>query len=366
VARLVVCCDGTWNVPDEARHGVAAPTNVAKLALAVESGADQRLFYEPGVGTAPGEHLLGGATGYGLSRNIINAYRFLAEAYQPDDDIFLFGFSRGAYTARSLAGLIRNSGVLKPEHVGRIDDAYALYRDRTSHSHPSALASRIFRRMYAHHEEQAIHFIGVWDTVGALGIPSDLPGWGAIAEAFPGWEQRWGFHDTQLSRTVSHAFHGLSIDEQRPPYRPTLWTQGTEATDQELHQVWFAGVHSEVGGGARDPSLSDIALGWMVSAARSAGLVFREKQPEAGEPEDGVPPMRPDYAGPLVDSRRGVWAAVHPYHRLREVSIDEAPAQTISSSAARRFEERIGGYAPPGLEERLAASEQTPVPEGGA
>ena len=107
---------------------------------------EQQLFYEPGVGIAAGERLVGGAFGYGLSANIRNSYRFLVERYEPGDRLFLFGFSRGAYTARSLGGLIRNCGILRRDNVERVDEAFGFYRDRTSQTHPSALASKIFRR----------------------------------------------------------------------------------------------------------------------------------------------------------------------------------------------------------------------------
>src|SRR5437763_6169245 len=157
--NLVVCCDGTWNEPDEARGGASSPTNVAKLALAIAVGQDehaqvpQTLYYEPGVGTAADERITGGAFRYGLSRNIRNCYRFLADNYEDGDNLFLFGFSRGAYSARSLAGLVRNSGILHKQHADRVDEAFALYRDRTSRTHPNALAAQIFRRMYSHDED---------------------------------------------------------------------------------------------------------------------------------------------------------------------------------------------------------------------
>ena len=181
--QLVVCCDGTWDVPDQLDGGIAAPTNVAKLALgiATDEASGQLLYYEPGVGTTPDERIVGGAFGYGLSNNIRNCYRFLAQSYDPGDRLFLFGFSRGAYTARSLGGLIRNCGILRSEHVDQVDDAFAFYRDRTSHTHPSSLASQIFRRMYSYPDDD-IHFIGVWDTVGALGIPTELPLWKEISD----------------------------------------------------------------------------------------------------------------------------------------------------------------------------------------
>src|SRR3954451_19845061 len=134
VKRLVICCDGTWNTPDQADgNGRPCPTNVTKLAHAVadrdRAGIEQPLFYHVGVGTRPGERLRGGAFGFGLSRDVKAAYRWIVENYDPGDELLLFGFSRGAYTARSTAGLMRNVGVLQPGHAGRIDDAYRLYRD---------------------------------------------------------------------------------------------------------------------------------------------------------------------------------------------------------------------------------------------
>ena len=366
--KLVVCCDGTWNVPDELRHGVAAPTNVAKLAVALVSDPDpndgQLFYYEAGVGTSADERLIGGAFGYGLSQNIRNGYRFLAENYRDGDQVFLFGFSRGAYTARSLAGLVRNCGILRPDHADRVDEAFAFYRDRTSQTHPSAIASVIFRRMYSWPESK-IYFVGVWDTVGALGIPDDLPGWEEVSKVLTGWEQLWGFHDTQLSKDVAYAYHALAIDEQRAAFKPTLWTQDDQADHQELEQVWFAGVHSEIGGGTKDPSLSDIALTWMVERAVQAGVKILPGQPAAGSPDLEIPPVAPDYAAKIVDSRSGVWELIHPYHRLRELAVGDAPAQSIATSAERRYDERIDGYSPPGLKDYLDALPRLmPVVEG--
>ena len=192
-----------------------------------------------------------------------DCYRFLVERYEPGDELFLFGFSRGAFTARSLAGLIRNAGILRREHAGRVDEAYRLYRARGDLAHPSGIESRIFRRWYSH--EPDVHFIGVWDTVGALGIPGMR---GRLAE------RMWGFHDTQLSSHVSNAFHALAIDERRRPFAPTLWDRPADAPGQTLEQVWFAGVHSDVGGGYPNPGLSEIALLWMAGRAAACGLAF--------------------------------------------------------------------------------------------
>jgi len=168
--------------------------------------------------------------------------------FEPDDELFFFGFSRGAYTARSTVGFVRNAGILRLENADRIDEAYALYRDRATH--PRDIESQLFRRSFS--RETRIRFIGVWDTVGALGIPwSGMPGIELI-------NRRWQFHDTDLSTTVDAAFQALAIDEKRPPFEPAIWSQQPDAVGQRLEQVWFAGVHCDVGGGYPDSTLADM------------------------------------------------------------------------------------------------------------
>ena len=267
--RLVVCCDGTWNTPDEVQDGKPARTNVAKIAHAVipvdGHGTEQRVYYRKGVGTGKLDHFVGGALGWGLSRSVQDAYMFLVENHEAGDEIFLFGFSRGAYTARSVVGLIRNSGLLRRRYARKLEDAYALYRDRSDASHPRAVEAELFRKSFGH--QVRIRFIGVWDTVGALGIPVDLPG----LQLFSSW---WKFHDVKLSTTVDNAFQALAIDERRKPFTPAIWEQqpGAQDVGQRLEQVWFAGVHSDVGGGYPETGLSDVALTWMSNRARECGL----------------------------------------------------------------------------------------------
>lgn len=242
--NLIVCCDGTWNDPDELRDRIARPTNVAKLALTIASDVDedttgqprQLVHYETGVGTSTDERLIGGGFGYGLSRNIRNGYRFLAEYYDPGDRVYLFGFSRGAYTARSLAGLIHNCGILRRECAGQVDAAFAFYRDRTNQTHPKTIASHLFREMYSYADSK-VFFTGVWDTVGALGIPEQVPGWKELSKVLTGWEQMWGFHDTRLSPDVTFAYQALAIDEQRPrTSRPCGCRTRTQATSRRSNR----------------------------------------------------------------------------------------------------------------------------------
>jgi uncharacterized protein (DUF2235 family) len=272
--RLIVCADGTWNQVEKAKSGKHLSTNAAKMAAAMlpvdSHGVKQLLCYLEGVGTHHGEWLRGGMFGLGISRNIGKAYEFLARSYEPDDEIWLFGFSRGAFTARSLAGMIRDCGLLLPTNIDQIASAMSLYRDRYDDTAPEAPRARIFRNTYSY--EPSIKFIGVWDTVGSLGVPG-VHLW--LARLL---DIEWQFHDTKLSRTVENAYHALAIHERRSDFEPTLWEKqdGANASQQTLEQVWFAGVHSDVGGGYAAAGLSDVAFSWMVEKAVSHGLAFRQ------------------------------------------------------------------------------------------
>jgi uncharacterized protein (DUF2235 family) len=365
--RLVVCCDGTWNTPDERSEGVRAPTNVSKIALGVTGhdgdGIKQLVHYGAGVGTRRFERFTGGAFGYGLSRNVRDGYRFLVEHYEPGDELYFFGFSRGAYTARSLVGFIRNCGILRREHIDRIDEAYELYRSRAERRAPSAIESRRFRRMYAHDDETPVAFIGVWDTVGAVGIPT-----GGLRP--PLVTRYWGFHDTELSPSVGAAYHALAIDEQRGPFTPTLWTRHPAAKEQIVEQVWFAGVHRDVGGGYREPELSEIALLWMVRRAAEHGLAFAPDHFQvAGEPAPARDRWRgrrldPDPLGPIHDSRKRWYRLLRP--RPRELGVSHG--QSAASSAVRRLH-ALAPYHPPSLAQWVRAGRRTTavpvVPEAG-
>lgn len=301
--RIVICCDGTWNSPDQKDRGQVRPSNVAKTALAVlprdANGVEQKIFYDKGVGTGLGlDRLFGGAFGFGLSRNIRDAYDYLIRNYEDDDELYIFGFSRGAYTARSLGGLIRKCGLLRREHAGRYRDAYRLYRRRDTGSHPNAIEAQLFRKSFSH--ETRIKFIGVWDTVGALGIP-------VRGLRFLNRLLRQEFHDVKLSSTVDHAYHAVAIDEMRKPFMPTLWEQQSHAIGQKMEQVWFAGVHSNIGGGYEDTGLSDIAFLWMKHKAEAAGLAFDEKWITEN--------IHPEALGELRDSKTGLYKLAGDYHR---------------------------------------------------
>jgi uncharacterized protein (DUF2235 family) len=276
VKKLIVCADGTWNTENETDRGSPCPTNVTKIARALlpadKNGVQQIVRHIDGVGTEFGIKVRGGAVGRGLFHNVLTGYRFLCQNFEEGDQIFLFGFSRGAYTARSLSGLVRNSGILKRGHEAQEDRAVELYRDYAPETEPDGEISVRFRA--EHSFETDIDFIGVWDTVGALGIPG-LDGRFRILKGLD-----WQFHDVSLSSRVKKAFHALAIHEHREEFLPTLWEKKPDAPkEQILEQVWFSGVHADVGGGYPQTGLSDVALRWMLDKAELEGNLAYDDAP---------------------------------------------------------------------------------------
>lgn len=262
--RLVVFLDGTWNHPDQKDRGKTKPSNVTKLARAVQPLADdgrfQVTYYDDGVGTSYGlDKWIGGGLGVGLAKNIREAYRFLAYNYRDGDEIYVFGFSRGAYTARSLAGFIERVGMLPKPGMYYMLQAFGLYEQRR----PQADFDALFAAKDIVTRRARVHFIGVWDTVGAIGLPS------RFFHALTG--HRWNYHDVSLVPAIRHARHALAIDEKRKPFRPTLWSDPVRA-DQTLEQRWFPGVHSNIGGGYSKDGLANHALHWMADEAARVGL----------------------------------------------------------------------------------------------
>ncbi len=352
--RLVVCCDGTWNKPDN-----DTVTNVEKIARTVQTdaapagGVLQLVYYISGVGTSSYEadRLLGGAFGFGLFHNVIACYRFLAQNYEPGDEIFILGFSRGAYTARSLAGMLATVGLLTKVALveERLPEAVHLYQRTKMPAGAFGESTDEFKHDHCHPAK--VTFLGVFDTVGALGVP--------------GFE--WAtprFHDVQLSDQVVCARQALAIDETRMKFAPTFWEApsgpGVEAApeteDPRVKQVWFEGDHSDIGGGHPETGLSDTTLLWMAKEAHASGLVF-DPALLGFYVNSGSDPIRHN---PLdlafrVDNTVLTVENHLPWHHgesafddgLRRLTNDRAVSVRVSASAVSHYQE--GGYAPANL-----------------
>ncbi len=339
--NIALFFDGTWNSDDR-----SSPTNVVKTSQALlprtAAGIRQLRYYDRGVGTGSFDRVRGGLLGLGLARNVELAYLWLSSRYRSGDRVFLFGYSRGAYTARSLAGLLGLCGVPDPQRCAaaglRVADValqgMAIYRRRPGavRSEQAACHVETFavirgagqQGLPASGPPCKVHFIGVWDTVGALGVPITWLNWiGA---------RRHRFHDVRLDLHIRHAFHAVAIDEGRRPFAPALWTN-RPAAGQHVEQLWFPGVHSDIGGGRRHSGLSDRALLWMWAKAHGAGLAL---QPEA------VHNTEPDELGPEGNSMSLVYRLLGRHDRPVGVRQDNGlllvTGEKVHFSALRRLE----------------------------
>ena len=277
--RLITCTDGTWNRPGITDRGKLVRSNVELMYNAIHEGKAkdgiiQLKLYDEGVGSSTfdkKDKLLGGISGLGIDKNIKDIYKFLMLNFSVGDQIYLFGFSRGAYTARSLAGFIRNCGILKPQNIHLVDEAYELYRSRNEYTDPNSDLMKAFQNNFSFENITPIKFIGVWDTVGSLGMPF------SFKKQFN--HERYKFHDITLDDSIQYAYHALAIDERRKLFKPILWeleesTPNNNLPKQVMEQRWFAGVHCNIGGGYEDAGLSNIALNWLINKAKDTGLNF--------------------------------------------------------------------------------------------
>lgn len=325
--KIVIFCDGTWNTPDEEENGLPCATNISKMALATsdasKDGTAQLMYYDVGIGTEGNsiQQIIDGATGTGISNNILQAYEFIIKNYRQGDQLFLFGFSRGAFTVRSLAGLIRNCGILKPEFINKINQAYNIYKSRNPIKKPNEKESILFRKSYAVENITQIEFIGIFDTVGALGNP-------LFAESIINSKNQ--FHDTQLSSYVNNAFHALAIDEKRKNFNATLWYKKNSDSNQNFQQMWFCGVHSDIGGGYPEHDLSDISLLWMLEKAEGCGLNFNTIEQASTSPNS---------LGMMHESYKGIYKLYSKYDRpIGEIdSLGRLTNEEIHPSVIQRY-----------------------------
>jgi uncharacterized protein (DUF2235 family) len=364
--RLVLCFDGTWNA-------IADPnivTNVVKIANCVSvqdpKGFNQICYYNSGVGSGgPIDRVLGGVFGAGLKNNVKRGLAFLTLNYNKGDEIYLFGFSRGAYTARAVAGVLGAVGI--PEEIRHSEVHWESYRkiaklrsqqrdlntkSRRQKKRNDDLEGQITAIMTAKdrpkcHEKIKIKCIGVFDTVGSYGVPAGM-GLSGLPHLFTYWTR--GFHSRRIGERVEVALHAMAIDEMRRPFMPTFWMRKKDdqlGEDQIVEQMWFPGVHSNVGGGYDNTQLSDMSLVWMISRVRQlTDLHFDEKEIKRD--------IWPCAAGILYRSSKRKWLS-------KARSILPAVVQAAAGSQAeirQRF--RVNEYVHWSVKERTLF-DKTPV-----
>jgi uncharacterized protein (DUF2235 family) len=338
--RLVICADGTWNVRDQVdpRTKKRHPTNVTKVARAVlpqaADGASQIVFYHEGVGTSRGlDRLTGGAFGAGIEDNIRTLYRFLVYNYEPGDEIYLFGFSRGAFTVRTLTGFMNRVGLISKDDDYYVPELYACYEKNKGPGTPEWELA--FHNIKHPRPCPPIRFIGVWDTVGALGAP------GALGQIFN--KDRYQYHDVGLNPCIENAVHALAIDERRKPFAPNIWVR-PRSWAGNLSQAWFSGVHSNVGGGYSPDGLANEALHWIVEQAERLGL-----QTDAGY----LSHFLPCFNSVLNDSMTMMYRLMGP--NVRAIGAHAQDGESVHQSAVDRRNLAECHYAPANLPGTLPA-----------
>jgi uncharacterized protein (DUF2235 family) len=312
--NIVVFADGTGQ-----EGGEGQPTNVYQMFRMIENRTSRQVaFYDAGVGTG-WRKFTGNVGGMGISRNILQGYRFIFEQYESGDRIYLLGFSRGAATVRSLSSFIHHFGILPKSRPELIKRAWKIYKKKDAEER-AAKARDLVKR---HHTMWAtIRFLGCYDTVAALGLPFKTAS--VLLDGIPGFRHK--FHNFTLSKSVEHAYHALAIDDERKTFHPVLWDPEVDESYQTVRQVWFAGAHSDVGGGYSERGLSDIALVWLTRQAVLHGLrIYPNNEVTINE----------DHEGLMHDSRGRAVTRVY-RRKARSWSADRSDMPIVHQSVLQR------------------------------
>lgn len=356
--NIIICSDGTGNTAIKGRG-----TNVFKLYEALDLNGykynqeltPQVAFYDDGVGTENLKFLklFGGAFGWGLSRNVKQLYAELVRVYEPKDRIFLFGFSRGAFTVRTIADFIGVCGILdrskftsNDELLKGVEKAYSKYR----RDYDLYMSNLFKRTIYKHKQKQVdgfldvhtlygdipIKFIGVWDTVDAVGTPSKI-----LSYLINKFIYRFKFPNFNLYKEVEHAYHAVSIDDERLTFHPVMWDEEKEEKKNgRIEQVWFTGVHSNVGGGYPKQGMSIVPLYWMMTKAQQSGLRFNTQDLQYYKEHQNVNDK-------LYNSRSG-FAIYYRYkpRNIAKICSNRGVTPKIHISTIERIAQGTDGYAP--------------------
>jgi uncharacterized protein (DUF2235 family) len=327
--NIVVFSDGTGQEGGQGRN-----TNVYKLFNMTEDRTERQIsFYDRGLGTG-WRKVTGNISGMGISKNIRECYQFIFENYNAGDQVFLFGFSRGATTVRSLSGFIHLFGILPKSRPELIKRAYKIYKTKDAKERERRAGEFVKRN---HTMWCRIKFLGVWDTVAALGLP--FKSLDVLVDKVPFF--RHSFHNLRLSECVQHARHALAIDDERLTFHPTLWDQRLSDRQREkkvmIKQVWFCGMHTDVGGGYPEQELSDIPLTWMVQEATEHGLrIYPNHDIE----------LQPDPNGTMHDSRGSTLTKFY-RRRVRSWNVNDRGKPRVHESVVMRKRNEKNAEDPP-------------------
>ncbi|MDH5323303.1 MAG: DUF2235 domain-containing protein [Gammaproteobacteria bacterium] len=367
--NIVICCDGTGNEIGEHQ------SNVLKLYRVLKKDATQIVYYDPGLGTMGAdnewgrlkqgtEKVAGLAFGYGLDKFVLDAYNFLASNFKEGDRIFLFGFSRGAYAVRVLAGFINCIGILDENQSNLAGYAFVAYKKIVEGGNFGPV--RIFEQALRP-QRPPIRFLGLWDTVSSVIVPRRdrmyLPSLRQLAY-------------TQRNPSIQTVRHALAIDERRRMFRPFLWSEGEQyfggpfkgksAVPQDVRQVWFAGVHSDIGGGyaEEESGLSKISLKWMVDECPEELKWVRQSvnQIVCGKDRKGssYEYLEPNPEGEMHESLRRLWWAVEWLPKRTKYREDPSRKSLLGHYFPNAEARRI----PPGAEIHSSVKERlTRVPQ---
>lgn len=346
--RIILCADGTWNVRDQEdkETGRRRPSNVTKIARAIRSrspdGIDQIVYYHDGIGTEGGavDRVTDGAFGHGMADNIRTLYRFVVYNHEAGDELFFFGFSRGAFTVRSLAGFMNFAGLIEKDDDYYVPDIYDCYQKGKGPGTPEW--QKALHNVRTARPCPQIRMIGVWDTVGALGAPGML---GRVIN-----RGKYEYHQVGLYPPIQNAYHALAIDERRRPFDADIW-QRPAGWGGTIEQAWFAGVHTNVGGGYPLDGLANEALHWIVEKAETLGLCVDS---------DYLAHFEPHFTSLLRDSMSLKYQLMGG-PKPRTIGAHRASGECIHQSVIDRLGHPASKYDPANLRPAVSGANALPI-----